>query len=52
MTPNLLNLVRLGLMLDSTAHSIGVELLAAAQGFKFLRLLQCSAALEQVHAFC
>ena len=41
---------RLGPMLDNTAHIIGIELLAAAQGFEFLRPLQSSAALEQVHA--
>ncbi|MCV2357209.1 histidine ammonia-lyase [Paucibacter sp. B2R-40] len=41
---------RLGQMLDNTAHIIGIELLAAAQGFEFLRPLQSSAALEQVHA--
>ncbi|MCV2361449.1 histidine ammonia-lyase [Paucibacter sp. TC2R-5] len=41
---------RLGQMLDNTAHIIGIELLAASQGFEFLRPLQSSAALEQVHA--
>ena len=41
---------RLGNMLDNTAHIIGVELLAAAQGIEFLRPLQSSAALEQTHA--
>ncbi len=41
---------RLGQMLDNTAHIIGIELLAAAQGIEFLRPLKSSAALEQVHA--
>ena len=41
---------RLGQMLDNTGHIIGIELLAAAQGFEFLRPLQSSAALEQVYA--
>jgi histidine ammonia-lyase len=41
---------RLGQMLDNTGHIIGIELLAASQGIEFLRPLQSSAALEQVHA--
>ncbi|MBI3368130.1 MAG: histidine ammonia-lyase [Burkholderiales bacterium] len=41
---------RLGNMLDNTAHIIGIELLAAAQGIEFLRPLNSSPALEQVHA--
>ncbi|WP_271008730.1 histidine ammonia-lyase [Paucibacter sp. B51] len=41
---------RLGQMLDNTAHIIGIELLAAAQGIEFLRPLKSSAALEEVHA--
>jgi histidine ammonia-lyase len=41
---------RLGPMLDNTSHIIGIELLAAGQGIEFLRPLQSSAALEQVHA--
>jgi histidine ammonia-lyase len=41
---------RLGPMLDNTAHVIGIELLAAAQGIEFLRPLQSSPPLEQVHA--
>lgn len=41
---------RLGAMLDNTAHIIGIELLAAAQGIEFLRPLKSSAPLEQVHA--
>jgi len=41
---------RLADMLDNTSHIIGIELLAAAQGFEFLRPLKSSAALEQVHA--
>nr|WP_316643959.1 histidine ammonia-lyase [uncultured Roseateles sp.] len=41
---------RLGPMLDNTSHIIGIELLAASQGIEFLRPLQSSAALEQVHA--
>lgn len=41
---------RLGAMLDNTAHIIGIELLAAAQGIEFLRPLKSSAALEEVHA--
>ena len=41
---------RLSDMLDNTGHIIGIELLAAAQGFEFLRPLKSSAALEEVHA--
>ncbi|MDM4766012.1 histidine ammonia-lyase [Pelomonas sp. SE-A7] len=41
---------RLGSMLDNTGHIIAIELLAAAQGFEFLRPLQSSAVLEQAHA--
>jgi len=41
---------RLSDMLDNTGHIIGIELLAAAQGFEFLRPLKSSAALEAVHA--
>ena len=41
---------RLGDMLDNTGHIIAIELLAAAQGFEFLRPLKSSAALEEAHA--
>jgi histidine ammonia-lyase len=41
---------RLGPMLANTAHIIGIELLAAAQGIEFLRPLASSVALEEVHA--
>ncbi|HEX4884028.1 MAG TPA: histidine ammonia-lyase [Casimicrobiaceae bacterium] len=41
---------RLGAMLDNTAHIVGIELLAAAQGIEFLRPLASSGPLEQVHA--
>lgn len=41
---------RLQPMIDNVAHILGIELLAAAQGIEFLRPLQSSAALEQVHA--
>jgi histidine ammonia-lyase len=41
---------RLGPMLDNTAHVIGIELLAAAQGIEFLRPLASSVALERAHA--
>jgi histidine ammonia-lyase len=41
---------RLQTMIDNTAHILGIELLAAAQGIEFLRPLTSSAALEQVHA--
>ncbi len=41
---------RLQTMISNTAHILGIELLAAAQGIDFLRPLKSSAALEQVHA--
>ncbi len=41
---------RLQPMIANTAHILGIELLAAAQGIEFLRPLKSSAALEQVHA--
>ena len=41
---------RLQPMIANTAHILGIELLAAAQGIEFLRPLQSSAVLEQVHA--
>jgi histidine ammonia-lyase len=41
---------RLQAMISNTAHILGIELLAAAQGIEFLRPLRSSAALEQVHA--
>ena len=41
---------RLQAMIINTAHILGIELLAAAQGIEFLRPLQSSAALEQAHA--
>ena len=41
---------RLQPMIANTAHILGIELLAAAQGIEFLRPLQSSAALEEVHA--
>jgi len=41
---------RLQAMVDNTAHILGIELLAASQGIDFLRPLQSSAVLEQVHA--
>ncbi|URI08106.1 histidine ammonia-lyase [Aquincola tertiaricarbonis] len=41
---------RLQAMIANTAHILGIELLAAAQGIEFLRPLQSSAALEEVHA--
>ncbi|MDH5538241.1 MAG: histidine ammonia-lyase [Rhizobacter sp.] len=41
---------RLQPMIANTAHILGIELLAAAQGIEFLRPLRSSAALEQVHA--
>ncbi len=37
-------------MISNVAHILGIELLAAAQGVDFLRPLQSSPALEQVHA--
>ena len=41
---------RLQPMIANTAHILGIELLAAAQGIEFLRPLTSSSALEQVHA--
>jgi len=41
---------RLQPMITNTAHILGIELLAAAQGIEFLRPLTSSAALEAVHA--
>ena len=41
---------RLQPMIQNTAHILGIELLAAAQGIEFLRPLKSSQALEQVHA--
>lgn len=41
---------RLQPMIANSAHILGIELLAAAQSIKFLRPLETSAALEQVHA--
>ncbi len=41
---------RLQPMIANTAHILGIELLAAAQGIDFLRPLKSSPALEQVHA--
>ncbi len=41
---------RLQPMITNTAHIIGIELLAAAQGIEFLRPLQTSVALESAHA--
>ncbi|MDP3224563.1 MAG: histidine ammonia-lyase [Rubrivivax sp.] len=40
---------RLQPMIDNVAHILGIELLAASQGIDFLRPLQSSAPLEQVH---
>jgi histidine ammonia-lyase len=40
---------RLQPMIANVAHILGIELLAAAQGIDFLRPLQSSPALEQVH---
>jgi histidine ammonia-lyase len=40
---------RLQAMISNTAHILGIELLAAAQGIEFLRPLTSSVALEQVH---
>lgn len=37
-------------MIRNTAHILGIELLAAAQGIDFLRPLTSSPALEAVHA--
>ncbi len=41
---------RLQAMIDNTAHILGIELLAAAQGIEFLRPLRSSVPLEQAHA--
>jgi len=41
---------RLQPMITNTAHILGIELLAAAQGIEFLRPLTSSAALEAAHA--
>ena len=41
---------RLQGMISNTAHILGIELLAAAQGVEFLRPLKSSAVLEDVHA--
>jgi histidine ammonia-lyase len=41
---------RLQAMIDNTAHILGIEWLAAAQGIEFLRPLASSPALEQAHA--
>jgi histidine ammonia-lyase len=41
---------RLQAMIHNTAHILGIELLAAAQGIEFLRPLTSSKALEEVHA--
>ncbi len=41
---------RLQAMIHNTAHILGIELLAAAQGIAFLRPLRSSLALEQAHA--
>jgi histidine ammonia-lyase len=37
-------------MISNTAHILGIELLAAAQGIEFLRPLKSSSVLEEVHA--
>jgi histidine ammonia-lyase len=41
---------RLQPMISNTAHILGIELLAAAQGIEFLRPLASSAPLESAHA--
>jgi len=41
---------RLQPMIRNTAHILGIELLAAAQGIEFLRPLKSSGALERAHA--
>ncbi len=41
---------RLQPMIGNTAHILGIEFLAAAQGIEFLRPLRSSAALEQAHS--
>jgi histidine ammonia-lyase len=40
---------RLQPMIANTAHILGIELLAAAQGIEYLRPLKSSTALEQAH---
>ena len=41
---------RLQAMIANTAHILGIELLAAAQGIEFLRPLRTSIAIEGAHA--
>ena len=41
---------RLQPMIANTAHILGIELLAAAEGIEFLRPLASSTSLEQAHA--
>ena len=41
---------RLQAMISNTAHILGIELLAAAQGIEFLRPMTSSAALEEAHS--
>ena len=41
---------RLSAMIANTAHILGIELLAAAQGIEFLRPLRSSAPIEAAHA--
>jgi histidine ammonia-lyase len=41
---------RLQAMIANTAHILGIELLASAQGIEFLRPLKSSPALEEAHA--
>jgi histidine ammonia-lyase len=41
---------RLQAMIRNTAHILGIELLASAQGIEFLRPLRSAAALEMAHA--
>lgn len=41
---------RLQAMIANTAHILGIELLAAAQGIEFLRPLRSSFALELAHS--
>ena len=41
---------RLQAMIDNTAHILGIEWLAAAQGIEFLRPMRSSVALEHAHA--
>ena len=40
---------RLVPMIENTAHILGIELLAAAQGIEFLRPLRSSAPIEEAH---